>query len=204
MRTRRGFTLMEVLVTVVIFGVVLGVLLVSFLVSKNTYVSSDAYVRIQQEARRAFDSMVKELHQAGQVNNSVAIAAPGVQRLDFQIVRAYDAVACAATNGNCWGTDDAALPNGWLHYVLDTADANNARFMRCVTANRLDPMPGGFAGCRVLANSLNPALASTAFTYDHGNRMVTVMLQPTIISSQLVGGSLTTANPLTTRVRLRN
>ena len=199
--TRRGFTLMEVLVSVVIFGIVLGVLLVSFLVSKNTYVSSDAYVRIQQEARHAFDNMVKELHQAGRVNNNVAIAAPGVQRIDFQVVRAYDAVACG---GNCWGTDDAALPNGWIHYVLDTANAQNARLMRCVTAARLDPMPGGFAGCRVLANYLNPALASTAFTYDHANRIVTMALQPVITSSQLVGGSLTTASPLTMRVRLRN
>lgn len=201
MRAHRGFTLMEVMVVLVIFSVVLGVLLLSFLVSKNTYISSDAYVQIQQEARRAFDSAVKELHQAGQVNNSVAIAAPGVQRLDFQIVRDYDVVACG---GNCWGTDDAALPGGWVHYVLDTADAQNARLMRCVTANRLDPMPANFAGCRVLANHLNPALASTAFTYNHANRIVTITLQPVIISAHLAGGSLTTASPLMTRVRLRN
>ena len=201
MRARRGFTLMEVLVTVVIFGIVLGVLLVSFLVSKNTYVSSDAYVRIQQEARRAFDSMVKELHQAGQVNNSVAIATPGVQRLDFQIVRTYDVVACG---GNCWGTDDATLPNGWVHYVLDTADANNARFMRCVTANRLDPMPADFAGCRVLANHLNSVLANTNFTYNHPLRTVTIALRPVLVSPHLPEGSLTTTSPLITRIRLRN
>lgn len=201
MRARGGFTLTEVLVVVVIFAIILGVLLISFLISKNTYVSSDAYVQIQQEARRAFDAMAKELHQAGQVNNGVTIGAPGVQRLDFQIVRAYDQAACG---GNCWGTDDATLPNGWVHYVLDTTSAQNARFVRCVTANRLDPMPAGFAGCRVLANHLDPDLASTTFTYDHPTRVVAVTLQPVITSPHLAGGSLTTAAPLTIRIRLRN
>ena len=199
---RHGFTFFEILIVIVIFAGVMGALMASLLVSRTSYVSADAYVQVQQEVRRAFDSMVKELHQAGQVNNSVTIANPGVQRLDFQLALNYDAVACG---GTCWGTDDPAFPTGWLHYVLDAADPQNGRLMRCATANRLDPMPANYAGCRVLANSVDPALANTAFEYDHGNRTVMLRLQTLITSQQLPNGSMAAApTPLVTRVRLRN
>ena len=200
--SRRGFTLVEVLVVIGIFTVMTAALLLSLSVSRSSYVSADAYVQVQQEVRRAFDSIVKELHQAGRVNNSVTIANPGAQRLDFQLALNYDAALCG---GTCWGTDDAAFPAGWLHYVLDAADPQNARLMRCATANRLDPMPAGFAGCRVLANRVDPALASTSFEYDHGSRTVMLRLQTLISSQQLPTGSIAAAPaPLVTRVRLRN
>ena len=199
---RRGFTLVEVLVVVGIFAVMTAALLLSLSVSRSSYVSADAYVQVQQEARRAFDSLVKELHQAGRVNNSVTIASPGVQRLDFQIALNYDAAACG---GTCWGTDDGAFPTGWLHYVLDAADPQNPRLLRCATANRLDPMPADYAGCRVLANRVDPALASTSFEYDHGSRTVMLRLQTLISSQQLPTGSMAAApTPLVTRVKLRN
>lgn len=200
----RGLTLTEMLFVITILVVLVGVLLVSLLVSRLSYLSAEAYVQVQEQARRAFNAVVQELHQAGHVNNDVAIAEPGVQRLDFQIVRApgYDLAACG---GNCWGTDTPALPSGWIHYVLDPTDPQNPRLMRCVTANRLDPMPAGFAGCRVLAIYVNPSLAATSFTYDQGNRIVTVRIQNSISSLQLPGGSMgTTPVPLITRVRLRN
>ena len=196
---RAGFTLTETVMTAAIFTGIMGVVLVSLMVSRASYESGGAYVQTQQEVRRAFDVMVKELHQAGQVNNGVTIAAPGVQRLDFQINRSYDVVACG---GICWGTDDPTLPSGWLHYVLDASNASNPRMVRCVTANRLDAMPANYAGCRVLANNLSAALANTSFTYDHGNRTVTLSFQSTITSQQLPGGGMST--PLMTRVRLRN
>ena len=198
----RGLTLVEVLIVIAIFSGILGALLVSLLVSRTSYVSADAYLQVQQEARRAFDSMVRELHHAGRVNNDVSLLEPGAQRLDLQIARGYDAAACG---GICWGTDDSALPNGLIHYVLDTADAQNARLMRCVSANRLDPMPAAFAGCRVLSNRVNPLLANSSFVYDHGSRAVTVRLQTAITSPQLPGGTMgTTPAPLITRVRHRN
>jgi len=199
---RQGFALVEVLVVMGIFSGILGAVLASLLVSRTAFVSADAYVQVQQEARRAFDSMVNELRGAGQVNNGVGIPEPGVQRLDFQIARGYDAATCG---GVCWGSDAPTLPNGWVHYVLDTTDPQNARFMRCVTATRLDPMPANFAGCRVLANNVSPALANSSFAYDHGNRTVMVRLQTSVTSQQLPGGALGTAPaPLITQVRLRN
>jgi len=201
-RRRAGFTLVEILLVLALFSGLLAVLLASFLVSRTSYVSADAFVQVQQEARRAFDAMVKELREAGRVNNSVAIASPGVQRLDFQIDRGYDAAACG---GVCWGSDDPAFPTGWVHYVVDAATPPAPRLMRCVTAGRLDPMPANFAGCRVLANHVSADLANSAFTYDHSNRLVTVRLQAVLTSQQLPGGSVgTTPAPLLTQIRLRN
>lgn len=198
----RGLTLTELLVVVTILAVIMEVLLLAVLVGRKAYTSADTYIQVQEEIRRSLDAMAKELRQAGNVNNGVAIGAPGVQRLDFQIVRDYDLAACG---GTCWGTDDVALPSGWIHYVLNLADAANPRLTRCVTANQLDAMPGGFAGCRVLASRVIADLASTGFTYDHANRLVTVQLQTQVVSDQLPGGSLSVGPaPLTSRIRLRN
>jgi type II secretory pathway pseudopilin PulG len=198
----RGLTLTELLVVITLLTTVVGALLVSLLVSQASHFSAEAYVQVQQEVRRAFDHMVKELREAGRVNNGVAIASPGVQRLDFQVIQGYDAVACG---GICWGTDDAAFPTGWIHYVVDATDPQHVRLMRCATASRLDAMPAGFAGCRVLANSVNADLAQSAFTYDAANGIVTLKIQTVVVSQQLPGGSLSsTPAPVTTRVRLRN
>lgn len=193
-----GFTLLELLIGITIFGVLSGALLVTLLVGSNSYLSTELAVQSQQEARRALDRSTRELRNAGKVNNSVSIAAPGVQRLDFQIARGYDATTCG---GICWGSDDAALPNGWIHYVLDPTNPQHVRLVRCVTANQLDSMLAGFAGCQVLANEVDSALANTAFTYDHPGRMVTIRLQTSITSPRLPQ-SLTTS--LTTRIKLRN
>ena len=141
---------------------------------------------------------MRELRNGGRVNNAVSIAEPGVQRLDFQIARGYDATVCG---GICWGTDDATLPNGWVHYVLDATSPQQVRLVRCVTASQLDPMPAAFAGCQVLSNSIDPTLANTAFIYDDPNRMVTVRLRTSLTSTRLPR-SFTT--PITTRIELRN
>lgn len=193
-------TVFEVMLAAVIFGGISAILMGLLLIGRTSYVSADASLQVQQEARRAFDAIVKELHGAGQVNNSVTIPEPGVQRLDFQIIRDYDTAACG---GICWGTDDTILPNGWVHYVVDTADPQNVRLMRCITANRLDAIPVGFAGCRVLANRVNQA--NSFFSYDNGSGTVTVRLQIAIVSTQLPGGGMSLSpTALVTRVRLRN
>lgn len=198
----RGFTILEIQLAAVIFAGILAALLLGLLMGRSSYVSAEAYVQLQQEARRAFDGMARELRGAGQVNNNVTILDPGVQRLDFQIARSFDISVCG---GVCWGTDAVLLPNGWLHYVLDATNPQNARLMRCVTANRLDPMPVDFAGCRVLANSLTPNLANSSFMYNHATRTILVKLQTSVTSQQLPGGSMVLSpTPLTLRVRLRN
>ncbi len=200
--TQRGFTLIEVAVVTGVSLGVLGALMMILLVGRSSYYSAEASVQAQQEARRAFDAITKELREAGQVNNNVSIPAPGVQRLDFQVARSYDATLCG---GICWGTDDAGWPTGWVHYALETTAAQNTRLLRCVTANRLDPMPAGFAGCRVLANAMDPDVADTAFTYDQAARTVTVKLRTAVVSSKIPGGGVASSSgSLTTQVKLRN
>lgn len=201
MRTngKAGWTLTELLVSLVIFGVLMAVLLLSLSANRAAYQSAEAYIRVQEEARRALEPMVKELHGAGHVNNDVSIALPGVQRLDFQIVRSYDQTACG---GICWGTENASYQTGWVHYVVDAA---SQQLLRCTTANRLDPMPANYAGCRVLANAVATNLASTGFTYDHAARTVTIQLLTAITDQQLPGGQMQVApTPLVIRVPLRN
>lgn len=189
------------LVVLTLLTGLVGALMVSLLVGQASSLSAEAYVQVQQEARRAFDQMVKELREA-RINNNISIAEPGVQRLDFQVSRGYDTAVCG---GICWGTDDVALPNGWVHYVIDASDPAHARLVRCTTANQLDAMPAGFAGCWVLANAVQPSLANSAFVYDHANRIVTLKIQIFVSSFQLPGGSMGTAPaPLITRVKLRN
>ena len=197
-----GFTFVEVLAVTAVLGGLVGTLLLMLLMGRTSYDSAEASIQVQQEARRALDAVGRELREAGQVNNNVSIGEPGVQQLDFQVSRGYDSAGCG---GVCWGTNEPGLPDGWLHYVVDAADARNIRMMRCATAGRLDAMPAGWAGCRVVANALSGAVADTAFTYDDAARLVTLRVQARLVSTRLAGGSAAASPaPLVSRVSLRN
>ena len=197
----RAFTLIEIMVVMAIFIAILSVLAISFLMSRVSYATMDTTLYVQQEGRRALDTMAAELRLAGNVNNNVSIAAPGGQQLDFQLDQGYDPTVCG---GVCWGSGNPLLP--WVHYVLDTVTtAPNGRLRRCLTANRLDPMPANFAGCGVIANNVSPNTVMTAFTYDHPTRAVIATLQIVVTSRQVAGGRLDTgALPLRVQIRLRN
>lgn len=202
MRERDGVTLLELIVVMVIFGLLATALLISFLNGRRAYATSEASLQLQQETRLAMSRMVKDLHEAGHVNNDVSVAAPGAQRLDFQIVRDYDAALCG---GICWGSDDPLRPDGWIHYALDASNPQNVRLMRCITMNRLDVLPATFAGCRMLASRVNAIVANTAFLYDQPTRTVTLRLLTSRASGQFSGGTVSVhPTPLVTQVKLRN
>ena len=189
--SRGGLTLIEMLITVALFGIIAGVLLTGFLTGRNSYMSADASIHVQQQARQAFDIMTKELRNADNVNVPIA------QRLDFQVDQGYDAVGCG---GICWG--DGTTVGRWIHYEVD---APNMRLVRYTTVNLLDPMPGGCVGCRVMANDVNGNPTATSFAYNAGTRTVTCLLQILMTSAQLPGGNMgTQPSPLQTRVQLRN
>ena len=202
----RGFTLVELMMVAGIFIAMLGVLGISLMMSRLSYLTMDTELYVQQEGRKALDNMTAELRVGGNVNNNVSIGSPGAQRLDFQLDRGYNLAAPCPVDAVCWGSDDPAFPTGWVHYVLDTVTtAPKARLRRCTTANQLDPMPVNFAGCRVVANNVNPALAMTTFLYDHPTRTITATLQVLVTSRQVAGGTLNTgALPLRIQIRLRN
>ena len=185
-----GFTLVEMLVTLGIFGILGGVLFISSIVSHRSYVTGDAYVYIQQQARQALDAMHRELHEAGGT-----VTAAGNQ-LTFQTTLGYNLAAPCPANAICWGARDQAGANqsGWsVRYRL-----NGTQLIR----ELLNAAGAVQAGSRVMANDVS----QLAFTYVGGTtRTITVQLQVQRTSAQLPGGSLTAApTPLVTSIKLRN
>ena len=98
---RSGFTFVELLVICLLFlGVAAGLLTV-FLSQRTSSLSGDAYVQVQEEARKAFDRAVQDLRQAG----NVAVSADAKQ-LHFQTARGYNTEAvCQNPPAICWGSD---------------------------------------------------------------------------------------------------
>lgn len=133
---RGGFTLFELLVVIVIFGGIMAALMVAFLISESSYHTADSYVQVQQEARRAFDTMVKELREAGWgtvaanpgtggnctfaalisavtvSNTCVAAGGNAGNQIDFQIALGYDLDVAVPgpppcpDAAVCWGAQD--------------------------------------------------------------------------------------------------
>lgn len=194
----RAFTLVELLIAALIFLAVMGALLVSLMIGKSSYLSSEAYIRVQEEARRALTTMTAEFREAGHIDSPTTSQNQDVTdttRLNFQIARSYDLAACG---GICWGNDTA---NGqWVHYLLNTADPNNTQLARCQSAGS-DTVITDFSACRVLANNV----ATFSVDYTDSTRTITTRLAHTATSGQLAGGSMsTTPAPLTTTIQLRN
>ena len=196
-----GLTLIELLLVTALFFVIAGALLTALLSGQTSYLSADAALQVQEEARRAFDVIVRELRESGPAAGPTLTAdvptGSGFNQLNFQIARGYNDVGCA--NTICWGSENA---NGeWIHYaVIDDPtlpDANDLQLVRCVNAAQATAIASG-AGCRVLANDIQ----SVTFAYAGGE--VTVNLQVQYNDPRLPGGGRASTQPLSSRVRLRN
>ncbi len=195
---RTGFTLIELMFVVTILTIILGALLTSFMIGRSSYVTGDAYIQVQQEARRALDTMGKELRAA---RSTVAVAGnPAGSQLNFQIALGYNLAQAGCTaNAVCWGAQDLTnvnQPNWSVQYRL--AGTQLVREL----LNGAQVVAGSQ---RVIANSVNAAAAAAQpiFAYDAPTKTVTIALDVRQASNQLAGGSMSTS-PLTTRVRLRN
>ena len=197
----KGFTLVEVMIVAVLFLIISGALLTMFLTGRTSYLSSDAYVLVQQEARRGFDVMVRELREA-QITTGPPVAcnqANWSNQLNFQVALSYDSV-----NGNIdWGAD--GVEGQWAHYAVVPGPANIQQLVRCVNNDAGGAIVSG-AGCRVLANYVRPPVGGVngaTFCYDSGERVVGLRLQIQYANPALPTGSHST--PLmTSRVKLRN
>ena len=206
-----GFTLVELIIVSALLMIVGGGLFTTFITGQTSYLSADAYVQVQQEARRAFDNMVRELREAGAQTGQNITVADGLaanSQLNFQIARGYNSEpACQAPKpvGICWGSDNAT--GEWVHYALVSTDGNLAttndnQIIRCVDAT---PSPSIIAttGCsggrRVLANHVQ----SLSFNYSPGTKVITVSLRVQYSSPLLPSGSQATPL-LTSQVKLRN
>lgn len=201
-----GFTLVEICIVAVIFVVLSAGLITTFLTGRTSYLSADAYVQVQQESRRAFDAMVRELREAGP-SNEITVAADGAgtaaRRLNFKIARGYNIDAVACPNAICWGND--TINGGWVHYTVITASGVRQLIRFTSNENERDKAApatcSGATSCRVLANYV-PATGSF-FSYDAPTKAVTVTLQIIYANPVLPTGSMT-GPALTARVTLRN
>ena len=204
-----SFTLVELLVVIVLFALLGGALLTILLNGQTAYLSANASLQVQQEARKAFDAMVRELHEAGPVSGAAQLInltsnvppGSGLHQLNFQIARGYN-VPVDCPNTICWGSE--VQLNDWIHYAAVVNNAlpanNNTQLVRCVNASATAAIASG-NGCRVLANNVQSADFSYPADGDIG--VVKVTLQTQYQNTALPQGSQATKS-FTARVRLRN
>ena len=207
----RAFTLVELIIVSALLMVLGGGLLTAFLTGQASYLSADAYVQVQQEARKAFDNVVRELREAGPPGPTAGFpkttvanppSCPTCNQLNFQVAIGYNSpLANCPASAICWG-DTAA--NEWIHYAAVTLPGTNIlQLVRCVTANKGDVISAGTAclARRVLANNVS----SVSFSLDNpaDPDMVTIALRIQYTNPRLPGGSQAIGQ-LTSRVRLRN
>jgi prepilin-type N-terminal cleavage/methylation domain-containing protein len=190
MRSRRGLSLIELLVVIGLVTVLAGAVFVTSLMGGRLYYSSETSVHIQQQVRQAFDNMVQELRQA---DGTIATAA---NQVTFQLALGYDLAAPCPNDAVCIGAldEDGVAQEDWsVRYRL-----NGAQLVREI----LDDTGALQPGTRVLANDVT----SLSFTYTAGAvNTIVAQLQVQRNSQQLPGGSLSAATtPLVTRVKLRN
>ena len=177
------------LVTLMLFGVIAGALIVTFTMSQRAFISADAAVYVQQQARQALMQMTQELRQAGGV-----VVAAGNQ-LTIQLDLGYNLAGPCPANAVCWGARDqaGAAQSGWsIRYRL-----NGTQLVRELLNAAAVVQPG----TRVLANDVS----QSTFTYVAATRTITIQLQVRRASSQIAGGGINASpTPLVTTIRLRN
>jgi Tfp pilus assembly protein PilW len=182
-------SIVELIIASAIFLALSAAILICVLAGNRSYALSETNIRVQEQARRAFDSMVRELHGAGG-----SITAAGSQ-LDFQAALGYDLPVPCPNDAACWGARDQTgvnRPQWLIRYRL-----NGTQLVR----ELLDDL-NVVRETRVLASDLS----QLNFAYQGGtDDTVTIQLQVQLASAQLPGGAVTAAPVvLATQVRLRN
>ena len=197
-----GFTLTEMMVVSVLLLIVGGGLLTTFLTSQASYVSADAYIQVQQEARKALDAVVREVREACPAAPCEVTPAGPAKQLNFQIARGYNTEA-GCSNKICWGSENAT--GDWVHYVISPPTGNNSQLFRyrntSATSTGAPPSPCTPPACRVLANNVNAAASS--FSWDTANKIVTLTFEIRYQNPRLPGGDQHTGT-LISRAKLRN
>lgn len=61
---KKGYTLIEILISLAIFTVISGGIFIAMLTGRNTWYSSDAQIELQDELRRAMTQIVNDLKQS--------------------------------------------------------------------------------------------------------------------------------------------
>lgn len=193
MKSKIGFSLVELLIVIAALGMVLAATMLMFTSGHQSMRSGDAYLQVQQEARRALGAMSRELREADHIDTDITAQgedAVDAARLNFQIARGYDVAGCE-DDAICWGNEDSN--DGWVHYLR-----NGAQLVRC-QSDAADTVIADYSACRVLANDAQAFEVS----YTDASRTVSMELHVEKSSDMLPGGASGTGT-LHTHVRLRN
>lgn len=165
-----------------------------FLTGQASYLSGDASIQVQQEARRALDSMVRELREA--VGDTVVV--DNAQQLRFQVALGYNLIATMPTcpaNDICPGAEN--IEGQQIRYRIVQGQLRRDVLAKGAGAND-NPLSS-----RVLANQVDATAGNTSFAWNLAALTVTMRLQVITQNAQLTGGSRATG-VLVSQVRLRN
>ncbi len=208
---KKAFTLVEMLMVMMLFLITGGGLITTFLTGRTSYLSSDAYIQVQQEARKGFDNMVRELRESGNVSCNADIAGAACinqQQLNFQVAMGFNAGAIQWGDGR-----QPANAANWVHYGFllnpdnNPATTDNQLIRYEGTQVQIPPANCVAPTCRVLANNVVTAGANpSSFSWTPApanTNVVTINLNIMYQNAALPGGNQTTGL-LTSRVKLRN
>lgn len=188
---KSGLTLTELIVVAALFVVLIGALLTSYLASRRSHLSADAYIQVQQEARRALEGMVKELRES----NGGRMFLSGTSTIVFQVPNDNDQDGSVVSGGTLeWGAPDVA--NGCIQYAL-----TGTQLQRTLLTGPMDVQGASCGGqvagttARVLGNDVDELV----FTSTTGGLQVSVT---TVLTSQLPGSGQRAT--MSSRVQFRN
>jgi len=88
MSNNKGFTLVELMITLAMTGIILAAVYATYIIQKKTYTAQDQVVEMQQNIRAAMYSMIREIRMAGYDPSTKAgatITAASVSGISFTI-----------------------------------------------------------------------------------------------------------------------
>ena len=199
-RATGGMSMVELVIASVIFVALSSVILLFALASHRSYAFFEANVHVQEQARRALDIMVRELHGAG------GIITPAGSQLEFQEALGYfdvnslDFIGGCPLDAVCWGSRGYRFGNpvadGKIRYQLNATPQGTQQLVR-LFVDKLNVIRETY----ILASDIS----LLNFTHDVPNNTITIQLQARQASNQLPNGAVTAAPVvLTSQVRLRN
>jgi len=106
-----GFTLVELMITVVVSGIIVAAIYSTYIIQQRTYTDQDAVVEMQQNLRAALMLMSREIRMAGFRGNGDAQAG-------FQLA-ARDALVLTADLDEDGDTSDSGENIGYDLYITD-------------------------------------------------------------------------------------
>jgi len=144
-RKQAGFTLVELMVSTVIFGVMMGMVMLIITSANTSFQSANARIVSQQDLRRALTSLFHELSESNQYRVDIPVGNPS--QITFQIPIAVGGEAVDERNNILFGsrpiptTDPEGTEDYAVQYVLIPNNdlSNSSTLVRRV----LDAYPAG-------------------------------------------------------------